>query len=262
MRRSFLTLVGLLAGAVLLLAGCETAPAGPPVAGQEKTYVRLPWGYRPLPGNSDCFVESVHFYDFYFENRLGGSKSWARILRWATRKDDFTLGPGHAVTVFFTDGRLWIYDINFGFLSLHTAPDRRMDLTDVAPEIFAKYTSMKSVFPAYEDDVPRPAPPAAAGYSPKGTTPEVQGMVTVANTLGKKRLVRLVEFNYRNGGTMQSTVAAVFIFGNKLCIYQPSTGTVVAPALYASAEDLWAVKQIVGQSFPGATGVHWYVPAG
>src|SRR5882724_10978055 len=155
MRLIELKVLAVLVSGVLLLGGCKSGPftmvPAPPKA------PKPPFTYEPLNVHNSCFVESVNFYDHYYDKKRETALPWARILDWGNQEGDFGIASGHAVTVFVLHDQLWAYDVNFGFEPLGVEVPRRGDITEVSPPIFAKYPKSHQVFARYRDDFPQVA---------------------------------------------------------------------------------------------------------
>lgn len=235
---------------VLAWGGCAT-PGKPGVV-----VVKPPFEYEPLRVRNACFVESVHLYDIYLAKHQGRADSWVRILEWGNQEGDFKISSGHAVALFQANRQMWIFDINFGFLPLKVPVERRADITDVTPEIFARYPQHKPVMARYRDDYPQPPAAKRPDFLFYHANPDVRDATHVANELGRFRPVNVIEFKYPENGQMQTSAAAVFIFGARVCIYFPRGGTHISNPPLRSVEDLNWVKYVLGRIYPGAQDVH------
>lgn len=249
----------LLGVALLGLGGCASSSGKKWAPAQ--SIARIPRGYHPLDVRNACFVESVHFCDFYQARQLGGPDGWAKVLQWGNRKDDYTIKGGHAVAVYQAKNRLWVHDINYGFLSLAAPVTSRNDLTEVAPQIVAKYPEMKAALVRYEDELPQSPEKNPPDYTKGATTQELHDALRVAIELGRFRPVRVVEFIAPQEAYLRPYAATLFRYGGKLCIYSPSNGTRVVAASLAGIEDLNTARALVMASFPDAQDVKWFQPA-
>ena len=213
--------------------------------------VKPPFPHEPLGVGNGCFVESVCFYDDFQE--IFGPEPWVRVLQWGAQENEQVVA-GHAVTVFELKGRLWAWDINFGFLPLDVPMDFREDLTRVAPLVWARYPRIKPSYPLYRYD--------ASPQQPEEHLPEVLATHEVAAfrdatragaRLGAHRPVNVVQFSYidDNGGTQQSA-AAVFIFNGRVCVYFPERGTIPFILVYRSIFNLRQLQQAFRNIYPGA----------
>ena len=252
----------LLVAVVLAAGGCAWVDADLSSDRPSRHASRPTRGYLPLKVRNSCFVESVNFYDFYRQKKLGGPDGWAQVLQWGVRMEDFTVKGGHAVTVFVQHDTLNVYDINFGVIALKTPVAQKLDVNVVTPEIFAGYPKLKSVLAHYEGDFdphPEANPP---DYTARPTTDELHDALKVATRLGRVRPVRVVEFTRLEGAITRPYAVTVFMLGNKLCLYSPSYGTRVVNRPLVGVEDFNLVKAVVIESFPGAENVQWFQPAG
>ncbi len=247
---------------VLALAGCALPNADLPSEKPSRHASSPPRGYLPLKVRNSCFVESVNFYDFYRQKKLGGPDGWAQVLQWGVRKEDFTVKGGHAVTVFVLHNELYVYDINFGVIALKTPVAQKFDVNAVTPEIFVGYPQLKSVLAHYEEDFEPHPEGNSPDYSARPTTDELHDALKVATRLGGVRPVRVVEFTRLEGAIIRPYAVTVFMFGNKLCLYSPSSGTRVVDRPLVGVEDFNLVKSVVMESFPGAANVQWFQPTG
>ena len=251
---------------VLVCGGCAGGAGGQPALPGNRAGaavdasgkpVRAPFYYEPLKVRNACFVESVRVYDQYLGRKIGGEDGWVKVLQWGHRESDTKVGLGHAVAVFSMRGKLWTYDINHGFAELAVPVERRGDITDVTPEVFAKYAQMRPVLAVYRED----------GYQKERTkvpenlfyhaSQEVREVTKVASELGRVRPVKVMEFKYTEGGELKTGMAAVFVFGNRLCLYMPAKGTQIGKMWVSSMEDLRLAGLMLRQLYPNATDIKW-----
>jgi hypothetical protein len=216
-----------------------------------------PFKYESLQVRNSCFVESVHFYDEYLARDRGGEQSWARVLQWGNQEGDFKLSSGHAVTVFVAKNRLWAYDINFGVRPVDLPIDRRADITDVAPKIFERYPQFKPTFARYRDDYPQKAPDKRSEFLFYHANPDVRDATRVAHELGRYRPVSVFEFDLKKDGAAEAACGVAFLFGRRVCLYFPRTGTHVSPPFRGGADDMRYVTHVTKRLFPGAENVRW-----
>ncbi|WP_138223295.1 hypothetical protein [Nibricoccus aquaticus] len=250
----------------VLLGGCVDGPvvnaSGPgnrlgKAVDAKGTPVRAPFYYEPLPVRNACFVESVRLYDQYLGRNIGGESGWVKVLQWGSRESDDKIGLGHAVAVFTARGTLWTYDINHGFTQLAVAVDRRADLTDVTPEIFAKYPQQRPVLAMYREDgfqQERTKVPENLFYH---ASQDVREVTKVASELGRVRPVKVVEFKFNAGGELKTGMAAAFLFGNRPCLYMPAKGTQIGRVRVTTIDDLPLIVNMLKQLYPNATDVKW-----
>ena len=245
------------------LSGC--ASPSPSSTGKPRPEVqetgRAPRSYRPLEVRNSCFVEAVHFCDSYEARQIGGPDGWARVLHWGDRQKDYTIKGGHAVAVYQLKNRLWVYDINNGFLSLAPPVERKRDLTEVTPQILKRYPDMKPALVRYVDPFPQSPEKNGPDYTKGATTQELHDALKVAVELGRFRPVRVVEFITPVDAYLRPCAATVFLYGDKLCIYTPLSGTRAVVAPLGGIEDLKTVQALVLSAFPAAQSIKWFQPA-
>ncbi len=234
-------------------APAPTKPAKPP---------KPPFKYEPLNVRNGCLVESIAFYDRYLAKKLGGKENtWCRVLSWGVEEGGFKVQMGHAVAVFAAkDRRLWFFDINFGLRALDVPFDRRADITDTAPGVFASYPKQKPVFVRYYDDFPQTPPKKRPDFLFYHKSPDVRDVTRVANELARYRPVRIVEFELKPAADQpaQTTAAAVFSFQAKLCVYLPRAGTHISKeAVFGPGDDLAFIGHVIKGVSPGATNIRW-----
>ncbi len=138
--------------ALFALAGQVLSAAGTP-----------PFAHERLGVADGCFVESVAFYDAVRE-RLGAD-AWCRILQWGAREDD-EIVAGHAVAVLEHQRRLWIWDVNYGWMPSAVSPTQREDAATVAAPVTAKYPRIEARHPLYRHDFPQTAGRVGASDPP------------------------------------------------------------------------------------------------
>ncbi len=249
----------------LAFIGCSTADSsasGPRAAAA--TPAQIPFPYESLGVRNSCFVESVHFYDAYQRWRAtasDGDAGWARVLQWGHLGDDTAaVGLGHAVALCMADGKLWMYDINSGLSKLAVPASRRGDLSDVGPEVYAKYPQINAVLGKYRDDTgqipPRTAPPL---FLKNDRNADIRDATKAASELGKSRRARVFLFDYKDSrGRMKRGAAAAFSFSNRLCVYFPDKGTHLSSRMRAIAvEDLRVMRGLTRRIYPGVLDVRW-----
>jgi len=251
---------------VLAFGGCVDGPAvnasGPgnrlgKAVDAKGVPVRAPLYYEPLMVRNACFVESVRLYDQYLGREIGGKGAWVKVLQWGSRERDDKIGLGHAVAVFTARGKLWTYDINHGFTELAVGVDRRADLTDVTPEIFARYPQQRPVLATYREDgfqQERTKVPENLFYH---ASQDVREVTKVASELGRVRPVKVVEFKFNEGGELKTGMAAAFLFGNRPCLYMPAKGTQIGRVRATTVDDLRLIGVMLKQLYPNATDVKW-----
>ena len=231
---------GILAWCAVLAVGGAAAPRA---SGGEPPPVR----YRAMGVANGCFVESVACYDAYRERF--GEGGWARVLQWGAREDEVMVA-GHAVAVFETAGVLWCWDVNFGWAPLAVPPGERENAPVVAAPIVANYPRVTALYPILWDggaQEPEAGPPGAAAADAEGA----RYARVVAERLARHRPVNLVEFTLPGDGDARIREAVVFVFGGRMCVYAPESGT----TLFRARSSVWNVRltqEMVRRLFPGA----------
>lgn len=247
----------------LTLTGCVSSPFGAMRAPNNQGIVlRAPKGYVPLRVPNACFVESVNFYDFYEQNRLGGNETWVRVLQWGDLKDEYTVKPGHAVAVFTAGGKVWIYDVNYGFVDAKVPVPRRGLPHEVGPAIFPRYPQFQPVLLRYNEERLHQLTHTGPQYSPKTARGDgdLKAVLAAAEVLQRRRLVRVVQFTVTENGRNRTREATLFPFGAHLCIYLPDRGTVILPAALSSVDNLPTVRLYINNLFPTAKDLRYYEP--
>lgn len=210
---------------------------------------RPPFGHAPLGVADGCFVESVAFYDALRE-RLG-AEAWCRVLQWGAKEDDEVVA-GHAVAVFQHQGRLWGWDVNFGFIPLAVDPGAREQAEAVAPPLTGRYPRINARFPLYRHDFPQAAdanPPAELAAAENDALRDAS---RAAARLSRHRPVNLVRFTYVRDGVTHTSAACVFLFHGRLCVYLPGHGTVPFRPRALSVENLRQLQACLRAVYPGA----------
>lgn len=219
-----------------------------------------PFPYAPLKVRNACFVESVHFYDEYLAGKHGGADPWARVLQWGNDNGNLQeIGLGHAVAICRVGDVLWMYDVNHGFVPLRTPVGKRDDITEVGPEVFARYPQFKPIFVSYREDLMPSRPDTIPRYVSSSGNADIRDAAKVANALGNHRVVRVLVFSCADprSGQMRPSAAVLFAFGRRLCVYFPSRGTHLSRLRAGSLDDLAAAARIVRNVYPAAVGVSW-----
>ncbi|MDE3083951.1 MAG: hypothetical protein KGJ37_01875, partial [Verrucomicrobiota bacterium] len=179
---------------------------------------KAPFKHATLGVANGCFIESVCFYDHVQE--LFGPEVWVRVLQWGAKEGE-EIVAGHAVAIFEYKGRLWAWDINFGFMQLDVSPDFRDNIALVASPVVARYPHIEPRYPLYRFDFPQ---------NPTEHPPEVLATneersfrdATLAGArLGAHRPVNVVRFSYIGNGETKQSAAVVFIFHGQLFVYFP-----------------------------------------
>lgn len=207
-----------------------------------------PLKYETMAVANGCFVESVAFLDAWREKM--GPDAWARMLRWGAREEDEVVA-GHAVAVCEARGRLWCYDINFGWSVLAAEAAQRDDVQAVVTPIVAKYPRIKAEFPSYLSDfaqLPGDAVPVAQLANPN---PRVRDATIVAARLARHRPVNVVTFTWGPEEEKHASAAVVFLYFGRFCVYVPEKGTVPFRER-AGVENLRVLRLLLLRMFPGA----------
>ena len=208
--------------------------------------------HEPLNVANGCFVESVYFYD-QFQERFGGN-AWVRVLQWGAQENDETVA-GHAVAVFLHNDRLWVWDVNHGFLPLDLPPAQREEVDRISPLILARYPRITPRYPLYRFDFPQ---------APAATAPTVllldensafRDASVVAARLARHRPVNLLQYSYIDGDQTKTSAAAIFLFHGRLCVYFPESGTVPFLTRLKTVENLRQIQECLRRLHAGAFAV-------
>ncbi len=209
-----------------------------------------PFPHAPLNVANGCFVESVALCDDFLDRN--GASAWCRLLQWGAQEDAEVVA-GHAVAVFELNGKLWSWDVNFGFSLQDIDPGKKESVTLVAAPLIAKYPRFNAYFPVYRLDTPQtPAaqPPAEiSGLEEVG----LRDASRVATRLATHRPVNLVQFTFPKDGQSQPGAACAFVFNGRLCIYLPNVGTVPFRTSALSVANLRQLQEMIRKVLPGAT---------
>lgn len=195
-----------------------------------------------------CFVESVIFLDHWHE-RFGGG-AWARLLQWGAKADEEVV-VGHAVAVCERGGRLWCWDINYGWRPVPVEPAKREDAELVAAPVLARYPHITGRYPLYRFDFPQQPdanPPVAQAAH---ENPSVRDASLVGERLARRRPVNVVRFSYGQGDGKRESAAVAFVFHGRYCIYTPETGTVPF-RVRGGVENLRLIQELLRRMVPGA----------
>ena len=195
-----------------------------------------------------CFVESVAFLDAWHDRM--GADAWAKMLRWGAREEDEVVA-GHAVAVCEARGKLWCYDINFGWTALAADVAQRESVEAVATPIVARYPRIKAQFPSYFFDFAQEPAATAPAAQVANINPIVRDATIVAEKLARHRPVNLVKFTWGLGEEKHESAAVVFLFYGRFCVYSPEQGTVPFRDR-AGVENLRILRLALLRMFPGA----------
>ncbi len=250
----------------LLMSSCAAGPApksrvdqrAPATLSDSGEPIKAPFRYEPMYVRNGCFVESVRVYDDYLSRFANQEDRWVRVLQWRNRISDTELGLGHAVTVFSWKGHLWTFDINHAFTRLAVPNERRADITDVTPEVLARYEKDRPVLPTYRQDGFQKDFRKVPEYLFYHKNPDIREATRVASELGRYRPVRVLEFKYVDRGKTKTGAAAVFVFGNRPCLYMPSKGTQVGRMRVTTIEDLPLLTRLLKGAYASVSDVKWH----
>ncbi len=210
-----------------------------------------PLPYARIGVANGCFVESVAFGD-ELRTRFGDAV-WYRLLQWGAKEDDEVVA-GHAVTVFEHHGKLWSYDINYGFTLLAVGPAERENVSAVAAQATAPYLSkITPRYPLYREDFPSapdPTPPEALAEVEER---DVRDAARVAARLALHRNVAFMDFLYPKNGVMTRGAAVAFVFNGRLCVYSPPAGTVPFRVKAINVENIRQLQEVLRRIYPGLT---------
>jgi hypothetical protein len=191
-----------------------------------------------------CFVESVALLDDW--QAATGPDGWSKLLRWGAKADEEVVA-GHAVAVVEAKGRLWCWDVNFGWSPLTVDLAQRDTEAAVAAPIVARYTRIQAQYPNYLSDFPQtagPMPDHSALLNGTDQNPSLAAVVAVAAKLGACRPVNIVTFNYGPEAARRPSAAVVFVFGGRYCVYIPEFGTVPTRA-HGGVENLRLIHDLL-----------------
>jgi hypothetical protein len=182
-----------------------------------------------------CFVESVACLDAFHET-FGGD-AWGRVLLWGAREEEVMVA-GHAVAVLGAADALWCWDVNHGWMRLPVPAEKRGDAAAVAAPVVANYPRVTALYPMLWEaagQAPEAAPP---GAEPAGEASGRQDARLAAERLSRHRPVNLIERTRLEGGEPRTSEAIVFVYGGRMCIYSPETGTVT----FRARSSVWNVR--------------------
>ncbi|HEY5078198.1 MAG TPA: hypothetical protein VII43_00060, partial [Opitutaceae bacterium] len=205
------------------------------------------FAYQRLWVANGCFVESVACYDAFHE--AFGGEGWARVLQWGSREDEVMVA-GHAVAVFESDGVLWCWDVNHGWMRLSVPADERDDAAAVSAPVVANYPRLTAVYPMMAEDgaqAPAAGPP---GAEPDAGDEGSRDASQAALRLARHRPVNLIEVTQVQDGVTRTSEAVVFAFGGRMCLYAPASGTTT----FRTRSSVWNVRLILEMArrvFPG-----------
>ena len=241
--------VGAIGVAILLLAGCGRVKEAAKMA-----KMTPPFTYESLGVRNSCFVESVHFYDVYRANNPEGGGGWVRVLQWGNEDGDYQISSGHVVAIYETEGKLCGYDVNLGFWPVAVPVGKQADLSEVGPEVFARYPQFRPVFARYRRDFEQEVPLKRPAFLFKNENSDVRDASRVASELGRFRPASAISFSYTDKGVGHESAAAVFVFEGRLCVYLPQGGTHVSSELVRVVHGFGPASAVIKKFYPDATG--------
>jgi len=225
------------------MLACAALGAAPLVAAPEPA----PFSYREMGVANGCFVESVACLDAFHE--AFGADAWGRVLLWGAREEEVMVA-GHAVAVLEASDALWCWDVNHGWMRLAVPAEKRGDAAAVAAPVVANYPRVTAFYPMLWEDggqAPEATPP---GAEPAGESGAYQDARLAAGRLSRHRPVNLIEITRLEGGEPRTFEAIVFVYGGRMCVYSPETGTVT----FRARSSVWNVRltlEMVRSMFPG-----------
>ncbi len=199
-----------------------------------------PMTHAPMAVANGCFVESVALLDAWREQ--AGAESWAKLLRWGAKEEEEVVA-GHAVAVVERQGKVWCWDVNFGWAALAVDAARRETVDVVAAPVVARYAKVKAQFPLYMADFPQ-TPTAVPVAQSANTNPAIRDASIVGERLARRRPVNVVSFTQGEGDAARENAAAVFVFGGRYCVYVPERGTVPF-RVQGGVENLRLIQQLL-----------------
>ncbi len=227
----------------LLSIGVRSAHAADAVAAPKP-----PFTHTPLNVANGCFVESVAFYDECMEKN--GASAWCRLLQWGAKEEEEVVA-GHAVAVLESGGRLWSWDVNFGFSPLDIDPAKRDDAVLLSAPLIARYPKISAQYPLYRLDFSQtPEDPPPVELDPTNEL-GLRDASRVAARLARHRPVRLVQFTWLKDGTTVPGAACAFVFNGRLCVYVPAFGTIPFHVPALTAANLHQLQELLKRICPG-----------
>lgn len=207
-----------------------------------------PFRYEMMSVANGCFVETVALLDFWQERF--GNEAWARLMQWGAKEEEEVV-IGHAVAVGEHRGRLWCWDINFGWRPVPIDPAQREQAEIVAAPILQRYPRITGRFPLYRVDFPQAADPTPPTAQPSHENPAIRDASIVGERLARRRPVNVVRFTVGSGESKHESAAVIFVFHGRYCIYTPETGTVPF-RVRGSVENLRLIQEALRRLVPGA----------
>ncbi len=221
------------------------------------TAERPPMPHAPMRVANGCFVETVAMLDAWQDK--AGTETWAKLLRWGAKEEEEVVA-GHAVSVVEKQGRLWCWDVNFGWSALSVDAAQRENIDTVVAPIVARYAKVKAQYPLYMADFAQPAGAAsdpgsnydiAKAASEVAANDSLRDVLVVAGNLSRHRPVNVVTFTYGPEGQRRASAAAIFLYGGRYCVYVPELGTVPTRAR-GGVENLRLIQEILRRLCLGA----------
>jgi len=210
-----------------------------------------PLSHERLGVSNGCFVESVALIDSF--NESFGSDGWARLLRWGAQKDDEDV-QGHAVAVCESDGKLWCWDVNFGWKELKNPITEKEQAELISPALTARYPQISPKYPMYLEEFvqsPDPTPPQPVLETDNNA---VRDASVAAAALAKHRPVYAVKFLYGVDGSESESAAVIFEYNGRIFIYAPDKGTYPS-RVRGTVRNARVVAEMLRRLFPGARAI-------
>ncbi len=198
-----------------------------------------PFPHARLGVANGCFVESVALVDAW--QATVGAETWVKLLRWGAMEEAEVVA-GHAVAVGEVRGKLWCWDVNFGWNALPIETAQRDAAEVVAGPVVARYAKVKAQFPLYMADFPQAA--GAAGAQSSSANEAIRDASIAGERLARRRPVNVVVFTQGTGESARENAAAVFVFGGRYCVYVPEVGTVPF-RVQGGVENLRLIQQLL-----------------
>ena len=208
-----------------------------------------PMPHVPMAVANGCFVESVALLDAWHEK--AGAESWAKLLRWGAKEEE-EIVAGHAVAVLERQGKLWCWDVNFGWAALAVDATQREMVEVVAVPVVARYAKVKVQFPLFMADFPRSSGGEIIAQLTHANS-AIRDASLVGERLARRRPVNVVVFTQGSGPAARENAAAVFVFGGRYCVYVPERGTVPF-RVQGGVENLRLIQQLL-RRITGEVGV-------